>query len=239
VAEYPLTVRPLDLLLRNKPFIDNYRWKPGRGTRFHVIDKDTGARAGRFETAAFFAFHHVNAFDDGDAIVLDICAYDDAAIVNDFRLERLRAGARPNLARPEFRRYRLVPGRTAAEPETVCAAPLELPRIAPGRDAGAYRYAYGVASADDGSDFLNRLVKIDLRARSVAQWSAPGANPGEPVFVARPGGSDEDDGVLLSVVLDTNAAASYVLVLDARTLEEHARALLPHHVPFGFHGIFR
>jgi beta,beta-carotene 9',10'-dioxygenase len=50
IAEYPLMVRPLDLLLRRKPFIDNYSWKPQRGTRFHVIDKDTGARAGTYES---------------------------------------------------------------------------------------------------------------------------------------------------------------------------------------------
>jgi beta,beta-carotene 9',10'-dioxygenase len=49
IAEYPLVVRPLDLLLQRKPFIDNYHWKPQRGTRFHVIDKDTGARAGSYE----------------------------------------------------------------------------------------------------------------------------------------------------------------------------------------------
>jgi beta,beta-carotene 9',10'-dioxygenase len=59
------------------------------------------------------------------------------------------------------------------------------------------------------------------------------------VFVPRPGGVDEDDGVLLSVVLDAAARASFLLVLDARTLKEQARALVPHHIPFGFHGIFR
>jgi carotenoid cleavage dioxygenase-like enzyme len=28
-------------------------------------------------------------------------------------------------------------------------------------------------------------------------------------------------------------------VLDARTFEETARATVPHHIPHGFHGIFR
>lgn len=68
------------------------------------------------------------------------------------------------------------------------------------------------------------------------RWFEAGAYPGEAVFVARPGGMAEDDGIILSVVLDTLAGTSFLLVLDAATLEEQARACVPHHIPFGFHG---
>ena len=51
-----------------------------------------------------------------------------------------------------------------------------------------------------------------------------------------PGRDGEDDGVVLSVVLDTNAGRSFLLVLDAGSFEEIARAEAPHHIPFGFHG---
>jgi carotenoid cleavage dioxygenase-like enzyme len=238
IAEYPLVVRPLELLLRRKPFIDNYRWKPQRGTRFHVLDKDTGACAGLYEAAAFFAFHHVNAFEDGDAVVLDICAYDDAGIIADFQLDRLRKAGGRAPARAAIRRYRLVPGRTAAEVENLAGGGLELPRVAPARSAQSYRYAYGVDAALEPGEFFNALVKIDTLWGSVTSWSSPLAYPGEPVFVPRPSAVEEDDGVLLSVVLDAGAATSYLLVLDARTLEEYARAFVPHHIPFGFHGMF-
>ena len=237
IAEYPLVVRPLDLLFGRKPFIENYRWKPDRATRFHVVDKDTGASAGVYETAAFFAFHHINAYDDGAAVVIDICAYDDHAIISDFTLDRLRAGA--GVSRPSVRRYRLIPGRSAAEVETISEVSLELPRVAPLREAGPYRFAYGFAGAAERPEFSDRIVKVDLASGSVSSWSQTRSYPGEPVFVARPGGTDEDDGVLLSVVLDAAAGSSYVVVLDARTLEECARAAVPHHIPFGFHGIFR
>jgi beta,beta-carotene 9',10'-dioxygenase len=230
IAEYPFVVRPLDLLLRRKPFIDNYTWKPQRGTRFHVIDKDSGATAGVYETEAFFAFHPINAFEDGGAVVLDICAYDDAKIVGDFMLDRLCAAGDGGLAVPALRRYRLVPGRSAAQNESFTGAAIELPRVAPALTAKPYRFAYGVG-ADAGSKIFDRLVKVNVGARSIDTWSVPGSFPGEPVFVARPGGVEEDDGVLLSVVLDASAASSYLLVLDAR-------ALVPHHIPFGFHGLF-
>jgi carotenoid cleavage dioxygenase-like enzyme len=58
------------------------------------------------------------------------------------------------------------------------------------------------------------------------------------VFVARPQAEREDDGVLLSVVLDAAAGTSFLLVLDAADLSERARAQVPYHIPFGFHGQF-
>jgi len=42
--------------------------------------------------------------------------------------------------------------------------------------------------------------------------------------------------VVVVTALDAEAGRSILLVLDATTLDEVARARLPHHVPFGFHG---
>jgi carotenoid cleavage dioxygenase-like enzyme len=67
-------------------------------------------------------------------------------------------------------------------------------------------------------------------------WEEPGSYPGEPVFVAAPDAKAEDEGVLLSVVLNGERGNSFLLVVDARSLDELARAEVPHHIPFGFHG---
>ena len=235
LAEYPYVVRPLDLALRIKPFIENYRWEPARGTRFHVVRKDGGTYEGSFSAAAMFAFHHINAYDEAGSIVVDIAAYDDAAIVDDFSLERMR---RPGSAiqRGSFRRYRLVPGESDARVETIATEATELPRIANASIGRPYRFAYGL---DVPNGIFDRLVKVDAQARNVTSWGEPGTYLGEPVFVARPEGRDEDDGVVLCVALDGAAQHSDLLVLDARNLEELARAAVPQHIPFGFHGIFR
>lgn len=52
------------------------------------------------------------------------------------------------------------------------------------------------------------------------------------------GARAEDDGVILSVVLDANTGNSFLLVLDAHSFEELGRAEVPHHISFGFHGEF-
>ena len=78
LAEYPLRVNPLKLAFSGRAFIKNYRWQPEQGTRFQVVDRETGALRGTYETDAFFAFHHVNAFERGDELVVDLVAFDDS-----------------------------------------------------------------------------------------------------------------------------------------------------------------
>jgi beta,beta-carotene 9',10'-dioxygenase len=113
---------------------------------------------------------------------------------------------------------------------------MELPRINYGRcNERPYRYVWGVGYA---SGWLDRIVKADVLEHSSTIWEEDGCYPGEPVFVASPEAQREDDGVLLSVVLDGRSGNSFLLVLDAASLHELARAEVPHHIPFGFHGQF-
>jgi beta,beta-carotene 9',10'-dioxygenase len=117
---------------------------------------------------------------------------------------------------------------------------LELPRIDyRERNGRPYRYVYGVGAHPDGDspDFLDQVVKVDVESGEAQAWFEPGSYPGEPVFVPSPEPDRaEDDGVLLSVVLDGRDARSYLLALDAASLSELGRARVPHHIPFGFHG---
>ena len=233
LAEFPFVVNPLRLATSGRPYIENYRWKPDLGTRFHLFDRRTGVHAGPFETDPCFAFHHVNAYDEGDEVVADICVFPDAGIVEDLYLERLRAG-KP-VARPHLERFRISPRTGRVARERLIDEPLELPRINyPRCNERPYRYAWGAGT--EGSWF-DRIVKADLVQRRATVWAQDGSSPGEPVFVAAPDAEAEDEGVLLSVVLGDDGN-SFLLVLDAQSLEELARASVPHHVPFGFHGMF-
>jgi carotenoid cleavage dioxygenase-like enzyme len=232
LAEFPYVVNPLRLAFSGRPYIENYRWKPELGTRLTLIDRATGEAKGPFTTDACFGFHHVNAYEDGDEVVADICVFDDAEIVQDLYLERLREG-KP-IARPHLRRFRINPAAATVDSEVI-VDDIELPRINYGRvNERPYRYVWGVGTADTG--WLGRIVKADLQTGEQLEWSQAGRYPGEPVFVAEPGAEDEDAGVLLSVVLDAERGGSSLLVLDARDLSELAQAEAPHHIPFGFHG---
>jgi carotenoid cleavage dioxygenase-like enzyme len=95
------------------------------------------------------------------------------------------------------------------------------------------RFVYGVASFC-GSDYFDQwcIVKVDtmgttptgrtptLIHREYSHYSS------EPIFVADPDGSMEDDGVLLSHVYDGVQRESFLLVLNAQTLQPMPRRTL-------------
>ncbi|KAI9224902.1 carotenoid oxygenase [Blastocladiella britannica] len=115
----------------------------------------------------------------------------------------------------------------------------EMPVIHPAYARRAsYRYAFCVLASSRMP--FEALAKVDVVAGTQIEWRSNGCFPSEPVVVPRPGGVDEDDACILSVVLDGAARASFVLVLDARTFTEIGRASfqIGGVVPFGFHGTF-
>ncbi len=242
ITEFPLVVNSISLLLWLKPFIENYQWKPKRGTPFYVVNRHTGELVGRYDSDPFFAFHHVNAFEVGDELVVDIDAYDDASIIQSYYLKRL-GDDKNELPFGNLRRYRipLKQKRGRLDYELLSDTCIELPRIDYERVnmQPNYRYIYGIGvSPQQRQGFYNQLVKIDVQIGKTQTWSAENCYPGEGVFIAAPSPQTEDDGVVISVVLDTVKGNSFLLVLDATSLTEIARAEIPHPILFGYHGEF-
>jgi carotenoid cleavage dioxygenase-like enzyme len=219
------------------PIATNFVWDGAKPSQIILIDRMRGGVAATVELETAFVFHNINAFDDGEEVVLDVCAHRDSGIVDAMYLKNMKKGGRVPQARVQ--RLTVDPARSRVRTRELCEGNFELPRIdyaaANGRP---YRYAYGVGVCNPTTgSFLDRLGKLDVKREDQRHWHEKGAYPGEPIFVRRPGGRREDDGVLLSVVLDGRRKTSYLLVLDARDMSEIARAAVPHHIPFGFHGL--
>ncbi len=241
-TEFPFVVNPIEIPLKGKPFIENFRWEPERGTRIFVWDRRTGESAGIFEGEAGFAFHHVGAWDDGDTLCFEYVEHGTPQVIDDLYLSKLRAGdgaAGSSRPQPRLKRVQLDLRRGALRSEYRSDQSLELPRIDDRRYLERYRFVYGIATVPGGAyDGTEALVKIDTSTGDAVQWSEPACSPGEPVFVADPGEDREDAGAILSVVLDNLQRRSFLVVLDAETMQERARAYAPHVIPHGIHGAF-
>ncbi|KAK8030957.1 retinal pigment epithelial membrane protein [Apiospora arundinis] len=118
----------------------------------------------------------------------------------------------------------------------------DLPTINEAYACRKHRFTYSMASRGL-STLFDSISKIDCETRDVLIWSAPQAHsPSEAIFVPRPSvdteahASDEDDGVLLSVVLDGVNKSSYLLCLDAKTMTELGRAECEFAVAMTLHG---
>lgn len=235
LTEFPKIVKPLELAFGDKPLIENYHWKPELGTKYQVIDRKTG-EVQLFEGEPVFAFHHVNAFEQGDQILVDFVAFEDASVLDALYLDELRSNEAVDAAGYLTRATIDLKDRGKVKLERLSDKLIELPRIYyEAYNTKPYRYVYGAGNTKTGN-FLDDITKIDTQTGAHQVWYREDCYPSEPVFIPRPGAQTEDDGILLSVVLDTAANHTFLLALDARSFEEIARATTPKAIPFGFHG---
>ena len=237
IVAHPFVVEPIDMLWSNRGFIDHFAWRPQDGTRLVVMDRASGALT-EFETDPLFVFHTVNVFERDGETVLDLLAYPNANIVEEMRVDRM-VSKLPDL-RPSLLRLVMRPGRRRAEREKLSDAGFEFPSTNYRRVSGQdYRFVWGAADGPQADDrYGSSVVKVDVRTGALSAFSDGERIYGEPVFVGRPGSTEEDDGVLLSVGSSQHAETSALAIIDAKTMQLLASAEVPNAIPLGFHGSF-
>jgi carotenoid cleavage dioxygenase-like enzyme len=223
--------------LKGKPFSENFIGKSETTTRFVVINRKKGEFSGIYEAEACFALNQVNAFENQDELILDLCAYPNYPI-DGYYLSNLRNTQGCKLSKPELRRYKIARSAQSVSYEFLSEPFLEFPRINSEKcQRKEYQFVYGVGFVQDRpNDFFYQLLKIDILHHKVSRWYERACYPTEPIFVPQPNSEQEDEGVILSVVLDGNQGDSFLLILDGHSFVEIATTQVPNHIPFGLHG---
>ncbi len=236
IVESPLVLSVLQAL---NPFsegaIDMLQWQPDRGTRLLVVDRETGALVADPTVDPAFTFHHVNAYCDGETVVLDLIEFPDGDIVDSMSLDALDGEGFPEVPDAHLVRYRIDCHSNTATRSRLSPGGMEMPRVPRAVVGRRHRYAYGQATDRANA---NGLVKVDCETGTSREWWEPSVYVEEPIPLQRPDGDSEDDGVVLATALDADRERTLFLVFDAATLSVQARAVLPHPEPFGFHGRF-
>ncbi len=221
-------------MLRGEPIA---AFEPDRGSHLGLLPRrGSGAAIRWFAIAPCFVYHTVNAWDDGDAVVLEVCHR------RSLRISGEDDGPIPMNETPVLLRWRIDPGRGVVREEQLDDESVDLPRIHEGYVGRRARFAYAARFRRDiGLPLASGLLKYDLVAGTSQRHEyGRNRNGGEAVFVPRPDARGEDDGHLLSLVHDEAEGQSELLVIDARDFEAGpvARVLLPQRVPYGFHGLW-
>lgn len=208
-------------------------WQPANGARIGVLDRndpDGGVRW--FDVEPFWVFHFLNAFDDGDTVVIDGC-----------RAPRLNVAFGDDelgsVAPPTLHRWRLDLAAGAVTDEPLDDRAGDFPRINDRRAGSVARYGYVASSRSwEGDEVVfDGVVKHDLESGSSETFRyGAGTMAGEAAFAPDPSREVEDAGWLLNFVHDGGDDESSLVIVDAQALEEVARLYLPRRVPFGFHG---
>ncbi len=218
-----------------------FSWEPERGTRLGVMPRSGGnADVKWFETEASYVFHPMNAFAEGDAIVLDVARYG--------RLDFMSPQAAANPSYRDENAARMHRWRIDLRAGGVKSTPLddivtEFPRVDERRLGRRHRFGYTAArepELDDGAQPVwTAIKKYDLeRGTAETRRFGAGNGVGEPLFVPRGAGAAEDDGWVLVLAYDHARNTSDFYILDARDVRGEPVAVvhLPHRVPYGFHG---
>jgi carotenoid cleavage dioxygenase len=212
------------------------RYAREMGSRFGILPRHGKHHEIKwFESPSCYVFHTLNAYEDGDEVVLLACRMPEFSDISGPPTTSRNVNAMPMSLTPALYewRFNLVNGETKEKPCDDLLA--EFPRV---NDAllgrrTRFGYALGLAMGD--------LLKYDL-ANGTSQKHPVGEGrfAGEAVFVARPDAKGEDDGWLVTYVFDQSSETSELIVVDAQdfTAGPLARVLLPVRVPFGFHGIW-
>jgi carotenoid cleavage dioxygenase-like enzyme len=214
-------------------------------TRFGVVPRRGGADEVRwFEFEPGYVLHMVNAWEEGDWIVMDGCLQPDPTIRRNPEEGALASMLGYLRVRSHLHRWRmnLRTGETREAPLDDLNVEFPLPDTA--RYGERTRYSYHQYLPEDMYTVAFRaLVKYDHEDGSALRYDyEPGWVASETPFAPRSGASGsgasgEDDGYLVTIATHEDALRSECWVLSAREPERGplARVKLPSRVPSGFH----
>jgi carotenoid cleavage dioxygenase len=236
--DFPLFWEP-ELLKKNIHVVRFHRDMP---SRFAIVPRYGKASDVRwFEAAPTFVLHWLNAYEDGDEIVLDGYFEDDPEPKPHPDAppgyERMMAYLDQSLIKPRLHRWRfnLRTGKTVEQ--RLDNRDLEFGMFNQKYAGRKYRYAYS-AIPKPGWFMFTGLVKHDLdKGTSVSVSLGPDRYGSESPFVPRIGAKDEDDGYLITFVTDMKANRSECVLIDAKKFEQGpvCRIFLPHRISCGTH----
>ncbi|EKX35508.1 hypothetical protein GUITHDRAFT_118319 [Guillardia theta CCMP2712] len=256
----PLRMPPAALL--NGSFMPSLEWcgeGEGDRTRIYVFDlKESKVEPSwTFEADPLFFYHCINAYEEEEEIVVELCGYNTPDIATSPHafayLPNMKDGQERKKQARDGSLYRMkLPLKqqghvTVKKLEAPCDGmemTFELPTINPQLVGKKHRHVYGYTGfgRGDESDFTEwAVLKIstdDDGVTSVLKWEEEQTYPSEPTFVPRPDGKEEDDGVVLVQMFDGKREESFLLCLDAKNMKEIGRAYTGQRSSPQFHGQF-
>lgn len=208
--------------------------------RFGVVPRNgSGDQVRWFETDSCYIYHVVNAWEDGDEVVMTACMMTPngfppnpeygpyAAMVNVLALHAVPVEWRMNMKTGAVKKRQL-DDRIG-----------EFPVVNLDYASRPTKWSYHVAMAPTELQRFKGLIKYDLETGAARTWDyQPSQFGSEPAFAPRVGATGEDDGYVIAFVTDIETGKSEVQVIDAQNMEAGpvARVILPVRVPAGFHG---
>ena len=200
-------------------------WDESYGARLGVMPRDGSDKdVTWYEINPCYVFHPLNAYEDGNKIVIDVCRMEDA----------MKPGSE---APPMLYRWVIDQDKGTVSETQLDDRVVDFVRVCDTVVGLKNRYGYAAAFAPN-LPVADGFMKYDLEQGSSSYHDLHGGQGSEAVFVKDPAGSAEDDGWVMSYVYRPETDTSDVVIVDSRHFEQEPVATihLPARVPAGFHG---
>ena len=191
-----------------------------------------------FEAKPCYIYHVVNAWEEGDEVIMDCCITPDPTPQRNFSsaMEKLNAYLRleAHLYRYHFN---LKTGET--KEYQLDDLPTEFPMMRSSMIGRKTRYAYNQKFDNSEKMRFDALVKYDTENQtSQIHYYGNGKFGSEAPFVPRENSQFEDDGYVITFITDERTERSEVFIYNAQQVDKGplCKNKLPQRVPLGFHG---
>ena len=235
-----ISFNPIPFILGQKGAAQCLRSKPGEEAKFWLIPRDSGCFAGKppliFTAPDGFVFHHLNAFEKDNEIIIESIFYQDFPSIGpkeDFRQinfdlipEGVLKRCRLNLKTKKF------------EIETLSEQCCEFAMVNPNNEGYFARFSWMASAAKEkGNGPLQRIKKLDLVNGNELYWSAGSrCFVNEPLMIPNCHSNSEDDGWIIVLVWNGKRVGTDLVILKADNLNEEAVLELPIAITYGLHG---
>jgi carotenoid cleavage dioxygenase-like enzyme len=194
-----------------------------------------------FEFKPCYMLHVVNCWEEGDWVVMLGCRTADPSLKPDKRDGKIAAMLSGLKVQANLYRWRmnLKTGETDEGPLDELNA--EFPTLNRAHLGQKNRWAYEQVMPCEIPATFDGIVKYELDTGAHERFMFDrGVFGSESPFAPRVGGTDEDDGYLVSFMTDANTWESSCWVFNAKALKDGpiAKVALPERIPAGFHALW-
>lgn len=224
---------------RNEVYTESYSWYGQKEGRVFVVDKNTLEAVADIPTEPGFVYHFGNSWEQGNALVVNLCWYDDAYVFKTAMADLVGEQA-PNV---KSRASQLVINMTSKTAQLVKSPHgMEFPMFDAQFVGQKTQIQTGIIrGSNPANPRYNTVASYNTQTDNMDAYEyGENVYVEEPIFVKKQGSNKEGEGYLIHTYLDFIKDQTGVSVFDAQHVADGplATATLPYYLPLGFHGTY-
>lgn len=208
--------------------------------RFGVVPRHGNASQIRwFELPGFYIYHVVNAWEEGDNVVMYACKMVDNNMAPNSKYGPYAALVNVMALRAVLAKWTFNMSTGAWKEEIIDDSMNEFPVTNLDLTGRKTRYSYHASLAPTETLLFDGVLKYDLENGTHERHSfGQHCYGSEPAFAPRLNAKSEDDGYVIAHVNNIAESTTETVILDAQNITKPplARVKIPQRIPMGFHG---